>query len=150
VDGADGKVLVKCHAGCSQAEVIGALRRLGLWPSHDPRARGLSMRRRGPASSRKRPFEDDNARIPYALEVWGQTRPAQGTVVEAYLRRRGLSLAIPETLRFHPNLKHAPTGTWWPAMVALITKGEDNTPIGVTRTFLAPDGTGKARIVPPR
>lgn len=27
----DGKVLVKCHAGCSQAEVIGELRKRGLW-----------------------------------------------------------------------------------------------------------------------
>lgn len=28
----DGRVLVKCHAGCEQASVIEALRRLGLWP----------------------------------------------------------------------------------------------------------------------
>ena len=30
-DGPSGKVLVKCHAGCSQTEVIGALRAKGLW-----------------------------------------------------------------------------------------------------------------------
>jgi putative DNA primase/helicase len=29
----DGKVLVHCHAGCDQREVIDALRRLGLWES---------------------------------------------------------------------------------------------------------------------
>ena len=28
----DGKLLVHCHAGCSQDEVITALRKLGLWP----------------------------------------------------------------------------------------------------------------------
>lgn len=28
----DGKVLVKCHAGCSQDDVVTALRALGLWP----------------------------------------------------------------------------------------------------------------------
>jgi hypothetical protein len=33
---AGDKVLVRCHAGCSQDEVIGALREMGLWhkPSH--------------------------------------------------------------------------------------------------------------------
>lgn len=30
-DAPNGKVLVHCHAGCSQSEVIGALRNLGLW-----------------------------------------------------------------------------------------------------------------------
>ena len=32
-----GKVLVKCFAGCSQAEVIAALRRRGLWPGRSQR-----------------------------------------------------------------------------------------------------------------
>lgn len=31
-DSSDGKVLVKCHAGCRQADVIAELRRRGLWP----------------------------------------------------------------------------------------------------------------------
>ena len=30
-DGAGGKVLVRCHAGCSQEAVISALRARGLW-----------------------------------------------------------------------------------------------------------------------
>jgi putative DNA primase/helicase len=36
-DGGDGKVLVHCHAGCSQAAVIAALKDLGLWPERDKR-----------------------------------------------------------------------------------------------------------------
>jgi len=32
-----GKVLVHCHAGCSQLEVIEALRALGLWPERQQR-----------------------------------------------------------------------------------------------------------------
>jgi len=31
-DGRDGRVLVRCHAGCGQAAVIAALRERGLWP----------------------------------------------------------------------------------------------------------------------
>lgn len=34
IEDANGKVLVFCHAGCSQDEVIDALRNLGLW--HKP------------------------------------------------------------------------------------------------------------------
>ncbi len=34
-EGGSGKVLVKCHAGCSNAEVIAALRQLDLWPVGD-------------------------------------------------------------------------------------------------------------------
>jgi hypothetical protein len=32
----DGRVLVHCFAGCSQADVIAALRSRGLWPERDP------------------------------------------------------------------------------------------------------------------
>ncbi|HEV3330548.1 MAG TPA: hypothetical protein VG096_06185 [Bryobacteraceae bacterium] len=31
----DGMVLVHCHAGCSQADVIAALRARGLWPERE-------------------------------------------------------------------------------------------------------------------
>ena len=33
----DGRILVHCHAGCSQAEVMTALRLRGLWPERDRR-----------------------------------------------------------------------------------------------------------------
>ena len=36
IQDASGKVLVYCHAGCSQDEVIGALRDLGLWNKPSP------------------------------------------------------------------------------------------------------------------
>lgn len=31
----DGRMLVHCHAGCSQRDVIAALRARGLWPEHE-------------------------------------------------------------------------------------------------------------------
>lgn len=33
----NGKILVRCHAGCTQAEVIDALRLRGLWPETERR-----------------------------------------------------------------------------------------------------------------
>jgi hypothetical protein len=36
---AEGKLLVKCHAGCPQEEVIAALKTRGLWPENGPKPR---------------------------------------------------------------------------------------------------------------
>ena len=33
-DAGDGKVLVHCHAGCDQEQIIANLRSRGLWPGH--------------------------------------------------------------------------------------------------------------------
>ena len=41
----DGKVLVHCHAGCSQSDVVDALRARDLWPTEQKRA---ERRSRGP------------------------------------------------------------------------------------------------------
>ena len=35
-DAEDGRVLVHCHAGCTQWDVIAALDKLGLWPNGEP------------------------------------------------------------------------------------------------------------------
>jgi hypothetical protein len=82
-----------------------------------------------------------------ALDIWNQSDPAPNTAVETYLRSRGITLPIPACLRFHPSLKHTPSGTVGPAMVALIT-GPDGAPLGIHRTYLARDGIGKADITP--
>jgi len=44
----DGRVLVCCRAGCTQADVLAALRERGLWPSerHEPGALGRRARER--------------------------------------------------------------------------------------------------------
>ena len=53
----------------------------------------------------------------------------------------------PDAVRFHAGLKHR-TGSNWPAMVALVTRGVDGEPIGIHRTFLARDGNAKAPVEP--
>jgi putative DNA primase/helicase len=50
-------------------------------------------------------------------------------------------------LRFHSGLKHR-SGGGWPAMVALVTRGSDGTPLAIHRTFLARDGGAKAPVDP--
>jgi hypothetical protein len=137
-DADDGKVLVRCHAGCDQELVIATLRSRGLWMESGPR-RFIRPVPRAAA--------DDAKRSIAALAIWQSAKSARGSLVEAYLASRGLHLPPPPTLRFHIGMKH-PSGGVWPAMVALVTGGHDDTPLAIHRTFLARDGGGKAPVDP--
>ena len=131
-----GKTLVHCHAGCSQEAVVGALKDRGLWNTgeDDPYPRIVRAQ-----------FDRDRKVV--ALDIWNSSIPAQNTLVEAYLRSRGIALPIPPALRFHHALRHHPTGTTWPAMLALVT-GADGAPVAIHRTYLARDGKRKAPATP--
>jgi putative DNA primase/helicase len=142
-----GKVLVRCHAGCDQRDVIAALRARGLWAENDRRMRIIAPHQRRTLIERKVDSEGDANRTQRALAIWQSSRQAQGTLVETYLASRGIHLPTSDALRSHSGLKH-PSGVCLPAMVALVTKGIDGTPIGVHRTFLTQDGSGKAPVDP--
>ena len=139
----DGKLLVHCHAGCEQAAVIAALQACGLWAPGSAKVEPPFDARSERASNR----DDDKARTANALQLWCAGRPADETLVQVYLRSRGIRIALPGTIKFHSGLKHR-TGSIWPAMIALVTRGRDNRPMGVHRTYLARDGRGKAPVEP--
>lgn len=139
---AGGKVLVRCHAGCSQQSVVAALRESGLWPED-----GRLWRTASRAQIERTPDRDDFAPSEAAVAIWRNAKLPMGTPVETYFLSRGINLPPPPTLRFHAGLKH-PSGGVWPAMVALVTNGLDGTPVAIHRTFLAPDGHGKAPVDP--
>ena len=81
-------------------------------------------------------------------------QPISGTLAKTYLRTRGITdLHGTGSLRFHPRCyyrpdEHSPTETW-PAMIAAVTD-LDGRITGAHRTWLAPDGSGKAPVDPPR
>ena len=85
-----------------------------------------------------------------ARRLSASSRSITGTLVETYLRGRGITaLHGTGALRFHPRCyyrpdQHSPTETW-PAMIASVTDlGGHQT--GAHRTWLAPDGSDKAPI----
>jgi hypothetical protein len=89
-----------------------------------------------------------------ARRLFGMSQPITGTLVQAYLRKRGITdLRGTGNLRFHPRCyyrpdEHSPTETW-PAMIAAVTDlGGKIT--GAHRTWLDPQRRDKAPLDTPR
>ncbi|OSI68553.1 DUF7146 domain-containing protein [Bradyrhizobium canariense] len=85
-----------------------------------------------------------------AGRLYAKSSSIDGTVVETYLQRRGITrIHHGGSLRFHPRCyyrpdDHLPTETW-PAMVARVTD-LDGRITGVHRTWLDPDGFDRVRL----
>ncbi len=143
----DGRLLLKCHAGCSGVAILGELARRGLIegrPGPKQEVDGAEIARRRAATEAAR-----TRRITSARRLWAGAGSAGGTIAETYLRSRGICLEhLPASLRFMPDCAH-PSGQTAPALVARIDDGAGRL-LGVHRTFLAPDGGGKAALDPAR
>lgn len=142
-DGTDGRLLAFCHAGCTFASILVALRWRGLLAGHDtaPEADPFAQRK---AEARRR--AEAEKRAGQAQQLWREARPVGGTPAESYLRGWGITCPLPDTLRFHPGCWHA-TGRRLAALVALVDGGDS---LAVHRTYLRTDGSGKAEVDPPK
>ncbi len=140
-----GKVLVHCHAGCDQRDVIAALRARGLWDTAGTSEGVFGRKHHRTIFNETVPEAPE--RTAAAVAVWQECEPADGSPLEIHLRWRGLRISPPSALRFHPGLWH-PARKRWPAMVALVTQGETGLPLAIHRTFLDRDGPGKAPVCP--
>jgi hypothetical protein len=120
----------------------------------------LALPRPEPAAERKPRASSAPAGSPEsARRLFAMSQPISGTLVEANLRKRGIT-ALHETgsLRFHPRCyyrpdEHSPTETW-PAMIAAVTDLNGHL-TGALRTWFDPNGfreatLGKAPIETPR
>ncbi|KRQ16213.1 DUF7146 domain-containing protein [Bradyrhizobium manausense] len=89
-----------------------------------------------------------------AQRLFAVSQPIRRTLVETYLCNRGIK-AVHDVgaLRFHPRCHYRPDDTspteTWPAMIAAVTDLADCV-TGAHRTWLAPDGFGKAPVDTPR
>ncbi len=131
--GNDGKVLVNCHAGCAQEDVIAALRTMKLWPG-GPLYR-FDRSKREVKSERVSRSETENSRR--AQAIWDEAQSTRGTLAEDYLRARGYGARIPSSLRFHPSLWHAPSKRKRPALVAKVTRWPSQDLVGIQRIYLS-------------
>ena len=83
-----------------------------------------------------------------ARAIWDKAQPAKGTLVESYLKARGIRVppAYWSELRFAPRLYHAMTKQHFPAMVARLS--DDRGFMCIQRTFLDPSAPKKADVMP--
>lgn len=140
-DGDNGRLLLKCHAGCDYRAVTAALGQMGLWNGSDFRPlRDLAREARQAAEKRLQAAK----RSRQARAIWAQGRPIYNTLGETYLRYRGITGNLPNTLRYIGDCWH-PTGRRFPALLAYIEGIEE---FALHRTYLRPDGCGKANVAP--
>lgn len=142
-DAPDGRLLLNCKTGCGFTAVLDALRHRGLLDRHarpqPPNASAIARRAAEDAAQAERAEKK-------ALACWREAQPINGSLAEIYLRHRGITSALPDTLRFHPDCWH-PSAQRLPALVGLI---EGLPRLAVHRTYLRADGSGKADIDPPK
>ncbi|MDW3096536.1 MAG: toprim domain-containing protein [Alphaproteobacteria bacterium] len=156
-DGHSGTVL-RCFAGCSQAEVMGALRAKGLWGSegggsgkhtgHRLTDKERADMRAAQERAERREAEDKRVRAAQARDIWKTAKPAKETAAQTYLATRGITIPLSSRLRFD-HLRHSPTGLTFPSMIAAASDRDDHL-VAIQRTFLQAGGKGKAQVSAPR
>jgi hypothetical protein len=140
----DNGLLVRCFAGCDPRDVLAAIRRTGFG-GDEPRHGKPSWRRQSALEQKHGPNPEPD---PRALELWRSAIPAHKTLVDKYLRVRGITISIPPSIRFLHYLDYMPR-IGFPAMVAAV-QAPDRRTIAVQVTFLDPRGDRKAQVATPR
>jgi P4 family phage/plasmid primase-like protien len=81
--------------------------------------------------------------------ILSRTEPLPGSFAQTYLSSRGLIVPQTPDLFFHSDVTYWDTKTGHPAMIAIVrdVSGER---IAIHRTYLQPDGSGKADVKKPR
>lgn len=155
----DGTALIKCFGGCGAADVLAAVGlelkdlfpRRGRAGHREIDAATWAIYRDEPRRAGHRP-QPTRATAPtehrtlseYGRELWCESQSLAGAA-RAYLEAR--ACVIPPAdgdLRWHPKLRHAPTGYEGPALVALVTDATTCEPLSLHRTWVRADGTKAA------
>lgn len=132
----DKGLLVHCYAGCDAQIILGNLRAQKLVGGTEPSPEILeAARARQNAVEAKR----TQSRISSAYKIWCASSAPQSTPAEAYLRRRGITLAVPPSIRCHHSLTNSDTHRFYPALVGAVQR-PDRRITAVHRIYLTPDG----------
>ena len=139
-DGENGHLLAHCKkSDCNYTLICAALSFSGIPARSTPLDPEIAPQR----AVDRRATEVRQASA--AFLMWETAQPITGTPAELYLREaRRISAPLPETLRFLASAKH-PGGQAFPVMIALVQGVEL---FAVHRTYLRPDGQGKAEVEP--
>jgi Toprim domain len=149
-----------CGANCppTKEERVAAIKWAKAWlglAAEDPaaRARVRERAKRQATDAQKRDEEARRQRRRRAFDLWIGARDWRDTIVETYLRARGIFTERLENLddgvRFMPRLDHWTEHHTGPAMLAAFRHPVHGF-CGLHATFLRPDGSGKADVDKPK
>lgn len=136
-----GRLLLNCkRSGCDFTDIL--------------HAAGISEGAFAPPASAtvaQRKDKDERLARRKAMQAqicWDEGQPIHGTPAEVYLRARGISCELPSNLRYHPECWHSPSARRLPALVAQVSPLHGSAAPAIHRTYLKPDGCGKAEVSP--
>jgi hypothetical protein len=147
-DGDNGRLLVKCFAGCDSRNILAELRRRGLL---DDRRRDFTPTRKASLPPKcADPGKDGHSG--FAAQIWREAVNPRGTLAEKYLKGRNLDVADDLCGRVLRFLRHCPFGKnnagntiYVPALVVAFRPirddDENRPPQAIHRIGLKPDGT---------
>lgn len=133
----EGRALWHC-VSCGDREAVTAALRAALAGDWQP-PRAVDATAPEPTSTARKSA--------FARALWDTAVLLPGSLAQRYLAARGLPGVTSTALRFHPTCPH-PHGARLPTMVAAIRDTRTGELRAVHRTFLRPDGSGKAALEP--
>jgi phage/plasmid primase-like uncharacterized protein len=103
---------------------------------------------RPPPAPKPRKTEGADTRSAGAVAIFDRAQPFPGSPADRYLTSRGLAGVTSPALRYARAVRHPNAEDTFPAMLALVASTATGEPIGLHRTFIRADGTGKASLEP--
>lgn len=145
------RTLISCHkSGCAARDIFSELRARGLTQKGSV---GTPKRSKSEMERELVLLQERTAKTQrYCDSIFKQAISICSTPAEVYLKQRGIPVQgskLRNTIRFHPNLRHNPSGQVLPCMVARIRDAQGQ-PMGIHRTYLKPDGSRKADVQSPK
>lgn len=143
-DSADGRLLMHCHAGCAFTDIQAALRGRGMIAgagTFQLVAKSCEAERR----AAERAYKAKRSR--QARIIWQEARPITGTLGERYLKGRGITCPLPNTIRYIGDCWHK-SAKQYPALVSYVHNGDTDAGFAVHRTYVSSDGSAKADVTP--
>jgi hypothetical protein len=134
-NGPKGRLFIKCWYGCRRNAVVAALVQRGLITKDMAKVMPET-----PAQKAQREATEAVAReyrIRCARDLWRQSHPAPGTMVETYLWSRLLTIRVPPVIRKLGKTRHRESDGGWPAMIARVDHVEHGL-VAVHLTYLNP------------
>lgn len=140
-NGEAGRLLLKCFAGCGFAHIVEVLKQDGLWPGEGCEKEPI---RYVELPRHAKPPRKVTEAAKQARGLWNLASPVVRSLAETYLRGRGITCALPSTLRALNDCRHS-SGTRHPVLLARVDGASG---FAVHRTYLSANGRGKALVAP--